>query len=175
MEDLGQIAVVYRHPTLPGEWIADVFIPAVAQVVAPGEESHNQLKGFELCMALEKIICKTNDNHQFPEPLQRASLAPGRHSIEIKHVPPDRKDPTGVHRVEVLIDGVISMKTTRSPLWDTVNGWSSTTSYLESQSFDPRKAVEVHRRRFDEPTTTGSRSPRQDKPVNGVLIWISPK
>lgn len=165
VEDPSRVTAITRLPALPDEMILDVHVPS-----GTGEESSR------LCLALEGILGHANAGG-FPEPTSTFALNPGRHKIEIRHLRPASTEPNEVHVVEILVDDRSVMRETRPSEWMPVSSWTGSGSITESVSFLPDKPAELHRRRFNEGTNSGSISKPGDEPANGILLWIdrSPK
>lgn len=164
VDDPTQIFVVSRLPTLSGEHIAEFYVP-------PGDSGR---PSHRLCLALEGIVGSASMSPSFPQPCDSLPLASGRHYVEIRHVSADMSDPKDQHEIEILLDDKIVLQAVRPTAWQPSSGWTSTGSYPESKQFDPLEPVELHRRRFNEPIVSDSRSVGDDKPANGILLWIEP-
>lgn len=164
VEDETEIAVVTRMPTRYGELIFDVFIP----------ESPETSGSHELALACDEIEGRREDS-SYPRPDQTVPIGPGRHSIEIRHEKQnaDRKSDPG-HRVQILLDDAVVIRQSRPAQWQSGSGWSSSGPLKKTETYDPGRPVELHRRRFYRPTPTGSSTPPADEAAHGILLWIQP-
>lgn len=162
IEDPTAIAAITRMPTLSGELIFDVYIPD-----SGGNESPHQL-----CLALERILGH-GVSQEFPEPHDCVVIGPGTHKIEVRHHEPPSKADGGEHRIEILLNDSVAIQATRPAAWHPSGGWSSSGTVRDSETFDPEKPVELHRRRFHNPAAGGgSTSAAENQPTNGILLWI---
>ncbi len=160
VEDPNRVAAINRLPSLPDELILDVYVP-------PGSAGEAN----RLCLALEGIL-RHGSASDFPEPAETFALEPGRRKIEIRHLRPDSTEPDKEHVVEILVDDKTVMRQTRPSEWMPVSSWTGTGSINESRTFPPDQPAELHRRRFNKKTNTGSVSRSAEEPANGILLWI---
>ncbi len=157
-----QIAVVRRVPTLSNELIFDAYIP---KPLVPTQVHR-------LCLVLEEIVDSGPFDVLFPQPTGSFDLQPGIHSIELRSTEADKNDVNSEHRFVVLVDGETVIKAKRPAVWQASNGWTSYGTISQSQAFDAKEAVQLLRRRNNEPNKNFSLSAPAKKPTNGVLLWI---
>lgn len=169
-----RIAMIDRLPTLPDERITDIYLPGPVDLNRSTNPADNQTQ-YRLCLALEQIVGSIDAQAAFPKPEQTVMISPGRHSVELRHRSPDSGSANGHHRIEVWLDGKPVIKAQRPASWISTKGWTGSASYRETHVFDTREPAEIHRRRFNQPTPTGSRSRPESEPAQGILIWIEPE
>ncbi len=136
----------------------------------PAESDPNQKRFLRL--ALEGIVAEGDRATWFPAPVDKHPISAGRHSVELRHHQADKSDLQCQHVIEVLLDDKVVFSHKRPQSWMPANGWTSTGKITETLTWNLDEPAELHRRRFNDPTPTGSRSVPFDKRVNGILIWI---
>lgn len=163
VDDPSKIAAITRIPTLPGEHVMDVYIPARPRSDGP----------YQLCFALEDINLSRRSQELLLPPVGCRPISQGRHSIELRHVKADSSDSESRHEIKILLDDEVVMEATRPPDWMPADGWASTGSMPRTTVFDTSKPAQLHRRRFNWPISGGgSTSGPMDKPGSGILVWV---